>query len=71
MKKSEQNIDIKLKIIRFNYWEHFKRLKEIALILPIGNTERDDLEKNVDDLLKKMHDLEKIQKEQEFKTTPA
>lgn len=67
MKESIKSIEIKLTIVRFNYWEHFKRLKEIALILPIGNPERDDLEKNVNDLLTEMHSLEKIQKEQEGK----
>ena len=68
MKESIKNIEIKLRIVRFNYWEHFKRLKELALILPIGNPERDELEKNVDDLLIEMHNLEKVQKEQEIKT---
>jgi hypothetical protein len=70
MENKLQTIEIKLTIVRFNYWEHFKRLKEIALILPIGNSERDELERNVDDLLKEMHDLEKTLKEEQEKQQP-
>ena len=37
--------NIKVEILEYSYWEHFKALKDIALILPIEHPKRKKLEK--------------------------
>ena len=41
---------IRLQILEYSYWEHFKALKDISLILPITHPKRKLLDKEVDNL---------------------
>jgi hypothetical protein len=48
---------IKLQILEYSYWEHFKALKDISLILPITHPKRILLDNEVNKLQKEIHDL--------------
>jgi hypothetical protein len=48
---------IKLQILEYSYWEHFKALKDISLILPITRPKRILLDNEVNKLQKEIHDL--------------
>ena len=48
---------IKIEILEYSYWEHFKALKDIALILPIEHPKRKKLENEVNKILKELHEL--------------
>lgn len=50
-------IQNKIEILEYNYWEHFKALKDIALILPINNPKRLEIEKHTNEILKKLNEL--------------
>jgi hypothetical protein len=51
---------IKIEILEYNYWEHFKALKDISLILPLEHPRRKILESSVNELLKKLHELKNL-----------
>jgi len=44
-------VDIKLEILQYSYWEHFKAYKELALILLVGHPKRVALQTEIDKLL--------------------
>lgn len=48
---------IKLQILEYSYWEHFKALKEMSLILPLKHVKRLELENEVNILQKEINDL--------------
>ena len=48
---------IKLQILEYSYWEHFKALKEMSLILPLKHPKRLELENEVNILQKEINDL--------------
>lgn len=48
---------IKLQILEYSYWEHFKALKEMSLILPLKHPRRLELESEVNKLQKEINDL--------------
>jgi hypothetical protein len=48
---------IKLQILEYSYWEHFKALKDISLILPINHHKRISLELELNKIQKEIHDL--------------
>ena len=49
--------NIKLEILNYSYWEHFKLAKDLALILPLDHPRRQLLEKEMTDLLKQIHQI--------------
>ena len=51
---------IKIEILEYSYWEHFKALKDIALILPIEHPKRKKLENEVNKILKELHELKSV-----------
>lgn len=50
---------IRLEILEFSYWEHFKAAKDIALILPIEHPKRKRLEKVINELIVEINELKK------------
>lgn len=48
---------VKLQILEFNYWEHFKHLKDVSLILPIEHPRRKEIEKSQNQILKQIQNL--------------
>lgn len=50
---------LKIEIMEYNYWEHFKFLKDISLILPIDHPKRVLLEKNINEILSELQELKK------------
>lgn len=42
-------------ILQYNYWEHFKKAKDISLIYPPEHPKRIELQKNIDELLAKIN----------------
>lgn len=48
---------IKLEILQYSYWEHFKLAKELSLILPIEHTRRKEIEEQVNILQKRIEQL--------------
>ncbi len=48
---------IKIEILEYNYWEHFKALKDASLILPLDHPKRKALERSTNEILKKLHEL--------------
>lgn len=55
--------NIEIEILEYSYWEHFKSLKDISLILPIEHPKRKHLENTVNDILEKIHKLKNIKNE--------
>jgi hypothetical protein len=51
------NKDIELEILNYNYWEHFKFVKDIALILPITHPKRIRMEIELNELIDRIHKL--------------
>lgn len=49
--------NIKIEILEYSYWEHFKALKDVALILPIEHQKRKKLENAANEILKELHEL--------------
>ena len=52
--------NIKIEILEYSYWEHFKALKDIALILPIEHPKRKKLEKATNEILAELYELKSI-----------
>lgn len=48
---------IKLEILEYSYWEHFKYAKDLQLILPLGHKKRIRLQKDMDEILEQIHEL--------------
>jgi hypothetical protein len=44
-------------ILEYSYWEHFKSLKDISLILPIEHKKRKKLKNEIDNILNQIHKL--------------
>ncbi len=42
-------------ILKYNYWEHFKRAKELSFILPLNNPERVAIEKEMKVMIKEIN----------------
>lgn len=40
-----------IEILQYNYWEHFKAAKDVALILPPDHPKRQAIEKSMNQLL--------------------
>ena len=51
---------IRIEILEYSYWEHFKALKDIALILPIERSKRKKLENELNKILKELHELKSV-----------
>jgi len=47
--------EIELEILKFNYWEHFKRAKELSFILPLNHPERVVIEKEMKIMIKEIN----------------
>ncbi len=46
---------IKLEILESSYWEHFKYLKDISLILPLDHPKRILLEKELSKMIREIN----------------
>ncbi len=55
--------EIRLEILEYNYWEHFKALKDVSLILPIDHPRRKMLDKATNEILKEIHKLKETKNE--------
>ena len=42
---------LEIEILQYNYWEHFKAAKDLALVLPIDHPKRIALQKTIDELI--------------------
>lgn len=45
---------IEKEILKYSYWEHFKRAKELALIFPLNHPERVAIEKEMKVMAKEL-----------------
>ncbi|KKN59952.1 hypothetical protein LCGC14_0537020 [marine sediment metagenome] len=43
---------IEAEILKYSYWEHFKRAKELSLVLPLNHPERVAIEKEMNVMTK-------------------
>ncbi len=48
---------IRLEILEYNYWEHYKCAKDLALILPLNHPRRKLIEKHMNETLEEIHRL--------------
>ena len=44
-------MDIKIEILEYSYWEHFKAMKDISLILPLTHPKRVKIGNALEDIL--------------------
>ena len=51
---------IKIQILEYSYWEHFKAAKDAALILPINHPKRKILETAVNDIIGEINKLKHL-----------
>lgn len=49
--------ELELEILEGSYWEHFKVAKDLALYLPLKHPKRVKLEEELNNLLKRIHEL--------------
>jgi len=47
--------EMELEILKYNYWEHFKRAKELSLILPLNHPERIAIENEMKVMIKEIN----------------
>ncbi len=52
-------MNIQLEILEANYWEHFKFAKDLAQFLSINNPNRIRIEKQLDEIIKEIHELKR------------
>lgn len=61
-KKATQNADdgddLKLEILQYNYWEHFKFEKDLAMVLPLNHPKRTEARKHTSEILEQIHKLQ-------------
>ncbi len=57
MKKPERNI--KLEILQYNHYEHFKAGKDLAFVLPIEHPKRQRIEQATNDLIEEINKIKK------------
>lgn len=57
----------KLIILEYNYWEHFKYAKDIALCLPHTHPIRVSVETKLNEYVKEINELKKVIKQNEGK----
>jgi hypothetical protein len=50
-------MNLELEILEYNYYEHFKFLKDISLILPIEHPKRKKLEKELNEIQAKIQKI--------------
>jgi len=48
---------IKLELLQYSYWEHFKMAKDMALVLPLRHSKREKIEKACSDILAEIQRL--------------
>lgn len=48
---------ITLEILQYNYWEHFKSAKNLALTLPVGHPQRTSIEAEMAVMIDKINQL--------------
>ena len=48
---------LQLEILQYNYWEHYKFEKDIAMVLPIDHPKRIKMREYTADILDKIHKL--------------
>ena len=58
---TQNNNKIEIEILEYSYWEHFKMAKDIALILPIDDPKRKNIEEELNSIQKKLHELKQNQ----------
>lgn len=51
--------EIELQILEYNYWEHFKHAKDLAMVLPVGHPKRLEVEKHLNELQEKISKMKK------------
>lgn len=49
---------IALEILRYSHYEHYKALKDMAQVLPFDHPKRKKYEETINDILKKINELE-------------
>jgi hypothetical protein len=48
---------IKLEILEYSYWEHFKYAKDISMVLPVNNPKRLRVEEELNKMIKLIHEI--------------
>ena len=66
MKIKTYSISIKLEILEYSYWEHFKMAKDIALVLPIDHPKRKKLEKEINEMATEINELKAVVKKKKI-----
>jgi hypothetical protein len=50
---------IKLELLQYSYWEHFKSAKDLALVLPINHPKRKVVEAELNKIMAEIQELKK------------
>jgi hypothetical protein len=48
---------LKLEILQYNYWEHFKFEKDISMVLPVNHPKRVNARRHSNELLEEIHKI--------------
>lgn len=48
---------VELQILEYNYWEHFKAAKDMAMVLPLDDPKRKAVEKELNDIQERIQAL--------------
>ena len=56
--------ELELEILQYSYWEHFRFAKDISLILPLNHPKRVVLDKELNEMMNRIHEIkDEIKKE--------
>ena len=56
-------MEIELEILEYSYWEHFKFSKDLSLILPLKHPKRLLINKELDKMLERIHQIKNEMKQ--------
>ena len=48
---------MELEILKYSYWEHFKRAKELSMVLPLNSPDRVAIEKELKVMIKEINSV--------------
>ena len=51
------NDSIKLEILQYSYWEHYKFEKDISMVLPLEDPKRNHIRQHTQEILEKIKEL--------------
>lgn len=49
--------NIKLELLQYSYWEHYKAAKDLSFVLPLKHPKRQKIEKEINKIQKQIYEI--------------